>query len=926
MDFRVLGPVEVREAGRPITLGGAKQRALLAVLLLRANEVVSRGRLIDGLWGEEPPASAAHTIETYVSRLRRALHDAKSHAVLITRPPGYMLRIGPAELDLNRFESLVREGRVLADRNPEAAAELLRQALALFRGPPLDDVAFFPFAEAEVARLAEMRLAVLEERIDADLMAGKSGELVSEIEALVKAHPLRERLHAQLMLALYRAGRQADALDAYRRARQCLAEELGVQPGTALRNLEHAILVQDPLLDAEAPRLPPQAPARAARPAGRARAPAAQRAGRARAPALRPRGLIAVVALLLLGSLAAGLNAASPGGPPSRRAVQGDAMGIIDPGAGSITGAVPLAASAGQVAAGAGSVWVTNFDDHTVSRIERGVVRQVIPVGRGPGAIAVANGAVWVADDLDGTVTRIDSGTGQVVQTIPVGDEPSGVAYGNGILWVAVTGDRRVVGIDPRTGAVTKRVWLDASPSGLAAGHGAVWAASESANEVLRISPDGKDVDPIRVGTGPSAVATGPGAVWVVNSLDGTVSRIDPSRDAVTATVQVGAEPAGLAVSPGAVWVTRQFSGTVIRIDPRGPAVAQAIHVGDRVAGIAVVRGAVWVVAHARAAHRGGTLRIAAAVPRLDSIDPGAAAMLFPPELLGMTNDGLVTLNHTAGSEGTHLVPDLARSLPSPGDQGRSYRFRLRPGIRYSTGEAVRPGDFRRAIERDFQIGSPGAALFGDIAGADSCTGGRPCDLSRGIAINDAAGTVTFRLRHPDPGFLDKLTLPFAFAVPAGTPRDRDVGREPVPATGPYLIGRYEPGRELVLTRNPQFREWSQAAQPDGYPDQIVWRFGMSADAAVTAIERGSADWGLYAGPFPGDRLAEIRTQHAGQVHVNPLPAAGFFARYTPATSATPAGGTGARRDAVDFLSRRTGGYQFNPRWGILLDQLWVVR
>jgi peptide/nickel transport system substrate-binding protein len=307
-------------------------------------------------------------------------------------------------------------------------------------------------------------------------------------------------------------------------------------------------------------------------------------------------------------------------------------------------------------------------------------------------------------------------------------------------------------------------------------------------------------------------------------------------------------------------------------------------------------------------------------VPRLGSIDPGAAAGLFPPRLLGMTNDGLVTLNHAAGTEGTQLVPDLARSLPSPGDGGRRYRFWLRPGIRYSTGEPVRPADFRRAIERVFRIGSPGAALFADIVGAGRCTGARPCDLSRGITVNGRAGTVTFHLRRPDPDFLGKLALPYAFAVPAGTPADHDVGRDPVPATGPYQIDRYLPGQELVLRRNPRFREWSQAAQPDGYPDRIVWRFGLSPDAAVTAIERGLADWGLYAGAFPRDRLAEIRTQHAGQVHVNPLPGTGLRA-----PGARP-GGTGARRLAVDFLSKRTGGYQFSPRWGILLDQLWVVR
>jgi ABC-type transport system substrate-binding protein len=348
----------------------------------------------------------------------------------------------------------------------------------------------------------------------------------------------------------------------------------------------------------------------------------------------------------------------------------------------------------------------------------------------------------------------------------------------------------------------------------------------------------------------------------------------------VTATLEVGDGPSGVAVSPGAVWVTNEFAATVTRIDPRTPLVAQTISVGNDPDGIAVTGGAVWVGVHAAAAaHRGGTLGIVAAIPRLDSIDPGIAFMLFPPQLLGMTNDGLVTLKHVGGSDGTQLVPDLAVSLPAPTDHGRSYRFEVRPGIRYSTGDPVRPEDFRRAIERDFQIGSPGAPFFAGIVGADRCAGrGRPCDLSEGIVVDDQADTVTFRLTGPDPEFLYKLTLTFAFAVPSGTP-GQDVGTHPVPATGPYLIDLYESGRELRLVRNPQFHEWSTAAQPDGHPDQIVWRFGLDPEAAVTAVERGGADWGLYEFPFspPGDRLAEIRTQYAGQTHVNPLPETEFF-------------------------------------------------
>jgi predicted ATPase/DNA-binding SARP family transcriptional activator len=254
MKFSLLGPLEVREGDQVILLGGAKQRALLAALLLHPNEVVSRDRLIDGVWGEQPPATAAHTVETYVSRLRRALHDTENHDVLVTRPPGYMLRIDPEQFDLKRFERLVWEGRrELAEGNPRAGSELLRQALALFRGPPLDDVAFFPFARAEVDRLEEMRLAALEDRMDADLAAGRSAELVAELEALVSTFPIRERLRAQLMVALYRAGRQADALEAYRRTRQYLVEELGVEPSATLRRLEQRILLHDPSLEAVSP-------------------------------------------------------------------------------------------------------------------------------------------------------------------------------------------------------------------------------------------------------------------------------------------------------------------------------------------------------------------------------------------------------------------------------------------------------------------------------------------------------------------------------------------------------------------------------------------------------------------------------------------------------------------------------------------------
>jgi DNA-binding SARP family transcriptional activator len=266
LQFRILGPLEVVENGRQIELGGAKQRALLAILLLHANEVVSTDRLIDALWAEAPPERALKTLQVYISQLRKTL----ARDAVETRPPGYLLRVEEGQLDLHRFEGLLAEAREAA---PAAASTLLDEALSLWRGPPFLDVGFESFAQAEIARLEELRLDAVEARVDADLVLGRHSRVVAELERLVAEHPLREHTRAQLMLALYRSGRQADALQAYQAARHALVEELGIEPGRALRELERAILRQDPDLDlprarvqepelAAAPRAAPLEPAR----------------------------------------------------------------------------------------------------------------------------------------------------------------------------------------------------------------------------------------------------------------------------------------------------------------------------------------------------------------------------------------------------------------------------------------------------------------------------------------------------------------------------------------------------------------------------------------------------------------------------------------------------------------------------------------
>jgi DNA-binding SARP family transcriptional activator len=253
VEFRLLGPLEVLDGERPVEIAGSKRRALLALLLLHANEVVRTERLIDDLWGERAPRNASAALHNHVSRLRKALGPE----VLARREWGYVLRVEPESIDQHRFEQLIAAAEPLPARERSAK---LGDALALWRGPALADLAMESSLQAEAARLDDLRLTTLERRIDADLEAGRNSELVGEIEALIAAHPLREHLRGQLILALYRSGRQAEALEVYRETRRVLTEELGLEPSPALRELERAILRQDPAIASAAPALAKTSP------------------------------------------------------------------------------------------------------------------------------------------------------------------------------------------------------------------------------------------------------------------------------------------------------------------------------------------------------------------------------------------------------------------------------------------------------------------------------------------------------------------------------------------------------------------------------------------------------------------------------------------------------------------------------------------
>jgi YVTN family beta-propeller protein len=584
--------------------------------------------------------------------------------------------------------------------------------------------------------------------------------------------------------------------------------------------------------------------------------------------------------------------------------IDADALGFIDTDSAKIVGQVDVGATPTGVARGEGAFWVANTALNRVSRIdpEKNFVVDTIPVGSSPSRITIGAGAVWSANTLDGTVSRIDPDTNTVVQTIRVGTFPVGIVHASGAIWVANTGDGTITRIDTDSGE-TKTLPIAATD--LAVGDGTLWATDRTGNRVTRIDPaSGTAVHAITVGNGPQGLAFGEGAAWVANSLDGTVSRIDPATNAVVATLLVGNGAAGVAAGAGSVWVTNQFDGTVARIDPKTGQV-ERISVGNRPQGVVVAGDDVLVtVRESGAAHRGGTLRVRTDRD-LHSIDPAVAYDTSAWLVLRMTNDGLVAFNQAGGLQGTQLVPNLAVSLPAPTDGGRTYTFRLRPNIRFSTGRPVKASDVRATFERLYDVGELPVTYYDGVLGAARCKQPRTrCDLSRGIVANDEARTVSFRLAEPDPEFLYKLALPFAYVLPAGVPARRAGPKNPLPATGPYMIAQYRVKRVLRLRRNPHFREWSQAAQPDGYPDEIVFDIGGTPDDAVREVISGKADIFTSAqsqNSPSSDQLTATKTRHASQVHTNPQPAAiGLFLN----TNVAPFNSLNVRR-AISYAADR---------------------
>ena len=557
IEIRLLGPLEALVDNEPIELGPPQQRTLLALLSLHAGTPVRLGAIEEALWDGEQPRSATKLVQTYISRLRKLLGpDSIQFA-----PSGYILDSGSI-VDALRFRELVDRGR-------------LDEALALWRGNALSDI---PALASDARHLDELRLTAIEEQVATELEAGEGPALVKRLEPLVAVHPTRERLLGQLVLALYRSGRQADALAAYRRGRAALVEDLGLEPGPALHDLELRILRHDPTLLPAAP------------------APSASTS--------RRRRLLLTIAAAAAAALAAGtaiMAAIDSGHAMPTVPIRANRLLELDPKTNRVVSSIPIGRDTAALGATPDALWAASERERTVLRIDlrtrevktigrphpvafiahddRGniyvsgwdysLVSQIDPrtvepvrsysVKTRAVGLAVGGGSLWVVDRLANAVTRIDLAQHRVAETIRTGINPLAVTFGYGALWVA-NGDSGTVSVI-RPGAATPiQVKGIPSPDAVSAGAGGVWVASTGTHSVFRIDPDTHAIIArINLRTPEdfvSGVSAGPHGVWAVEDHD--VVRIDPSIDRVTARIRFprGTEPKAATSTPSNVWIS----------------------------------------------------------------------------------------------------------------------------------------------------------------------------------------------------------------------------------------------------------------------------------------------------------------------------------------------------------------------------------
>ena len=552
-----------------------------------------------------------------------------------------------------------------------------------------------------------------------------------------------------------------------------------------------------------------------------------------------------------------------------------------------MTRAITVGARPSDISAGAGGVWVANLDDDSVSKIDPRAARlaRTWSTGKSVDGLTTTAHAVWTLDAADATLLRIDPAFGQVAERIHLGRPPAGsntvpspVATGTRSVWAA-NGFSAVARVAATSGELKSTVDVGNQPAGIAQGAGATWVADNLDDTVSQIDGAGRLANTIPVGHGASAIAVGDGGVWVADTVDATVTRLDPATGATTDTIRVGAGPTGIAVGPGAVWVANSVDGTVSRIDPRSDRVVATITVGGSPAHVVVAAGKVWVTVQTGSAPGApapaGTLRV---VQQRDfnSTDPALLGSYGPQasQLAYATCARLLDYPDRPAPQGTRLAPEIAAAMPTVSANGRTYRYTVRSGFRFSSGQPVTGLAFKTAIERYLspKMHDPGGIdfIFAGIVGYRAYEAGRARHLA-GVSATDT--TLTVRLLRPDPALPARLAIPSLCPVPPDTPISAK-GIEGIPSTGPYYIAFHAPNRELVLRRNPFYH----GPRPRRSAE-IDYRFGSGPEANSALVESGRAD---YANATIGD-------QHFAS-SVSAATKARLAQRYGPGSPAARAG------------------------------------
>jgi DNA-binding SARP family transcriptional activator/streptogramin lyase len=837
MEFRVLGPLEVHDGQQPVAVSGGKQRLLLAVLLAERGRRVSREALTEVLWPDRVPGDSVHALDLQVSRLRKTIGAQR----VVTQDGGYRLDLPDALVDADRFGALVADAR---DQPPSEAAPLLRAALALWRGPAFGELAPEEPLRAPARGLEEDRLAALEALFDAELALGRHAEVVRELEALVAEEPLHERLHEQLMLALYRCGRRANALFVYDDLRRRLSEELGIGPGESVRRLHEAMLRQDPSL--ERPAVAPPAEGRRTLRSGRS---------------LLMATVLAAAALVIIAVVVAGRGGEQ--GAPGMSAltqvrVAEQRLAFIDLRRGDLLRSVPI----GHEIPGGNASFAQGRDADWLAA-ESGALLQIDPrrhriarsisLGLTPGGLALGLGSVWVVAQDRPVLLRLDPSFGALQRRYRIPTEGvrrpdrfTGVAIAAGSVWVA-QGEERVVRLDPRSGRTLARIRAPGATA-LAGTEGALWVSGGDSGVLYRIDPVA-DAVVTRVPLDPylCCVAVGGGYVWAMNYRVWKLS----SDGHVVSSVPIDGDGANLMWTGGAMWVSEGVSGQETRIRPRDDSTRTL-----RTGGLALhtaVRGDVATVVigdappDLLAGIRGPVARIELASDGLQPDDPAlesrSAVPLWREQLLDATCARLLTLRGAPAPAGWTVAPEIA-DLPTSPDS-REWTFRIRPGFRFSppSNGPVTAATMRHTIERALspRMGSAAAApaVLNDLVGLAAFRSGRGRHIS---GLSASGDRLVVRLRAPAHDLPLRMTSRAFCAVPSGTPASASrFVSTPIPSAGPYYLAAHFGGNAALLRRNPNYR----GSRPRHFA-AYLYEMAVQQPAGVDRVARDRAD--LVAG------------------------------------------------------------------------------